>query len=216
MGYLHTLLGNDQAVAPWLAEGEITDRRLVVMTQPFAYIVYGRCLLRRREYRKLLGACQHMAALSSIFPNLLSQLYAKLYVAQALDALGKHPEAQAALQEALDMALPDGVLFPFAENYDGLRSLLPGVVSSAQRDDLPRIEALAGQLDLSLGRLQSTRPELSPREREVYELIRAGVTGNRELAETLHVSVATIKTLLGRIYEKTGVSSKTHLVLSDL
>ncbi len=93
---------------------------------------------------------------------------------------------------------------------------MPGVVSSAQRDDLPRIEALAGQLDLSLGRLQSTRPELSPREREVYELIRAGVTGNRELAETLHVSVATIKTLLGRIYEKTGVSSKTHLVLSDL
>ena len=79
-----------------------------------------------------------------------------------------------------------------------------------------RIEALAGQLDLSLGRLQSTRPELSPREREVYELIRAGVTGNRELAETLHVSVATVKTLLGRIYEKTGVSSKTHLVLSDL
>ena len=48
------------------------------------------------------------------------------------------------------------------------------------------------------------------------ELIRAGVTGNRELAETLHVSVATVKTLLGRIYEKTGVSSKTHLVLSDL
>ena len=216
LGYLHTLLGNDQAVAPWLAEGEITDRRLVVMTQPFAYIVYGRCLLRRREYRKLLGACQHMTALSSIFPNLLSQLYAKLYFAQALEALGKHPEAQAALQEALDMALPDGVLFPFAENYDGLRSLLPGVVSSAQRDDLSRIEALAGQLDLSLGRLQSTRPELSPREREVYELIRAGVTGNRELAETLHVSVATVKTLLGRIYEKTGVSSKTHLVLSDL
>lgn len=84
---------------------------------------------------KLLGACQHMAALSSIFPNLLSQLYAKLYVAQALDALGKHPEAQAALQEALDMALPDGVLFPFAENYDGCAPCCPEWSPPPQRDD---------------------------------------------------------------------------------
>lgn len=216
LGYLHTLLGNDQAVAPWLAEGEITDRRLVVMTQPFAYIVYGRCLLRRREYRQAAGGLPaHGGPVLHLPQSALPALR------QAL----RRPGPGCAWETPRGSGGPSGSPghgparrrpLPLCGKLRRLRSLLPGVVSSAQRDDLPRIEALAGQLDLSLGRLQSTRPELSPREREVYELIRAGVTGNRELAETLHVSVATIKTLLGRIYEKTGVSSKTHLVLSDL
>lgn len=55
MGFLSALIGNHAVVAPWLSEGEITERRLVVMTQPFAYIIYGRCLADGREYRKLLG-----------------------------------------------------------------------------------------------------------------------------------------------------------------
>ena len=82
------------------------------------------------------------------------------------------------------------------------------ITASGDANHMPELSPVEERLD----RLKT----LTPREREVYELIRAGVTGNRELAETLHVSVATVKTLLGRIYEKTGVSSKTHLVLSDL
>lgn len=128
LGWLNALLGNDKAVAPWLGEGDITEQRLVVMTQPFAYIIYGRCLLLRRDWRRLLGACQHMQALSSIFPNLFGQLYAKLYMAQALCALGQRSEAVSALHEALDMALPDQVYLPFAENYAGIRDLLSALV----------------------------------------------------------------------------------------
>ncbi len=216
VGYLHALTGRMQAVASWLAEGEITERRMVVMTQPFAYMIYGRCLLHAREYRKLLGVCQHMMALSSVFPNILPQVDCHLLTACALDAIGRRAEACEALSAALDLALPDGVYLPFAEFYDGICALLPAVSRPQNREALARIHTLAAQLSKSVSLLRAEEPALTARERELYDLIRRGTTSNKGLAEALHVSVPTVKTLMGRIYEKTGVSSKAQLVLLDL
>ena len=157
-----------------------------------------------------------MQALSSIFPNLFGQLYAKLYMAQALCALGQRSEAVSALHEALDMALPDQVYLPFAENYAGIRDLLSALVLPERRAELERIAALAERLDGSLARLRAEKPALTPREREIYELIKSGTTSHKAIAAALYISVPTVKNLLSRIYEKTGVSSKTQLVLLEL
>ena len=86
-GYLSLLLGKPEEVAPWLAEGKIDDRRLVIMSQPFAHIIYGRMLLEKKEYKKLLGMGGYVMGISSIFPNLLPQVYMKIYMAQALSLI---------------------------------------------------------------------------------------------------------------------------------
>ena len=215
MGFLSALTGNHAVVAPWLSEGEITERRLVVMTQPFAYIIYGRCLADGREYRKLLGMCEHMAALSAIFPNLLPQVYCNIYKARALHASGRRAEAIAALTEALNLALPDGVYMPFAENYEGIRPLLPSVMGAAASEGLVNIEALSGRISKSLAALHAEKPELSPRKREIYDLAKQSVD-NKEIAARLGVQISTVKNQFSRIYEKAGVSSKAQLLLLDL
>ena len=215
MGFLSALTGNHAVVAPWLSEGEITERRLVVMTQPFAYIIHGRCLADGREYRKLLGMCEHMAALSAIFPNLLPQVYCNIYKARALHASGRTGEAIAALTEALNLALPDGVYMPFAENYEGIRPLLPSVMGAAASEGLGKIEALSDRLSKSLAALHAEKPKLSPREREIYDLAKQGVD-NKEIAARLGVQISTVKNQFSRIYEKTGVSGKAQLLLLDL
>ncbi len=51
---------------------------------------------------------------------------------------------------------------------------------------------------------------LSPREREVIPLLNKGLS-NREIAEKLFVSLATVKTHLHSIYEKTGTKSRYEL-----
>ena len=51
---------------------------------------------------------------------------------------------------------------------------------------------------------------LSPREREVIPLLNQGLS-NREIAEKLFVSLATVKTHLHSIYEKTGTKSRYEL-----
>jgi DNA-binding NarL/FixJ family response regulator len=52
---------------------------------------------------------------------------------------------------------------------------------------------------------------LSAREREVLALVAAG-TSNKEIARRLFVSEATVKTHLGHVYEKLGVSDRAAAV----
>lgn len=51
---------------------------------------------------------------------------------------------------------------------------------------------------------------LTPTERQVAELVASGAT-NKEAAEKLFMSVATVKTHLTRVYSKVGVTSRTQL-----
>jgi DNA-binding NarL/FixJ family response regulator len=51
---------------------------------------------------------------------------------------------------------------------------------------------------------------LTPREAEVMELLRSG-RSNAEIAQTLHVSVETVRTHARRIYRKLGVKTRREL-----
>ena len=55
-------------------------------------------------------------------------------------------------------------------------------------------------------------PSLSPRERELVNLVRKGLR-NREIAEQLGVTEGTIKVYLHSVFEKLGVSSRTELAI---
>jgi DNA-binding NarL/FixJ family response regulator len=53
---------------------------------------------------------------------------------------------------------------------------------------------------------------LSPREREVFELLRNGFT-NREIANLLFIEQSTVKAHAHRIYDKLGIRSRTALTV---
>ncbi|MCD2498462.1 response regulator [Microbacterium nymphoidis] len=53
---------------------------------------------------------------------------------------------------------------------------------------------------------------LSPRERDVFEAIAAGLS-NSEISATLHLSPATIKTHVNRIFAKLGLRDRVHAVI---
>ena len=55
------------------------------------------------------------------------------------------------------------------------------------------------------------RVSLSPREREVLQLVARGAT-NRETAAALGIGEQTVKTLLARAYRKLGVSRRSEAV----
>ena len=59
------------------------------------------------------------------------------------------------------------------------------------------------------------RPVLSPREREVLELIAEGLSAP-DIGKRLHVSPATVKTHLQGLYEKLGVSDRAAAVASAM
>ena len=53
--------------------------------------------------------------------------------------------------------------------------------------------------------------QLTPRETDVLELLQRG-RSNGEIAETLHISIETVRTHARRIYRKLGVSTRRELV----
>jgi DNA-binding NarL/FixJ family response regulator len=53
---------------------------------------------------------------------------------------------------------------------------------------------------------------LSPREQEILDLVRQGLT-NAEIAQTLFVSVSTVKAHMRHIFEKLGVRTRTEAAL---
>jgi DNA-binding CsgD family transcriptional regulator len=62
------------------------------------------------------------------------------------------------------------------------------------------------------GHLTPVTLGLSPREREVVQLVAAGLR-NKEIALRLQISEKTVKFHLGRIFDKLGVDSRTELLL---
>lgn len=175
------------------------------MTQPYAYIIYGRVLLEQRAYRKLLGTSEYFLGLSAIFPNLLPQVYARLYMAQALNALGRREEACREAAAALELAAPDRVYMPFAENYPGIRPLLP--LS-------PEMEPHRGEI----ARLYRDREAcgsgaptpFTPREQDILRCLRQGLT-NKEIAQRLYLSPHTVRNTVSIMLKKRSLASREQL-----
>ncbi|WP_329039661.1 response regulator transcription factor [Streptomyces sp. NBC_00178] len=62
-----------------------------------------------------------------------------------------------------------------------------------------------------MARMRSPRPTLTDRELDILGQLSQGL-GNRDIARALFISEATVKTHLGRIYEKLGVDTRSGAV----
>src|SRR5207249_1344954 len=94
-----------------------------------------------------------------------------------------------------------------------------GAARIALTDALERFDALGAarwseKTAADLARLPGRRPAdkhgLTVREREIAELVAAGLA-NKEIAARLFVSLRTVETHLSKAYDKLGVRSRTEL-----
>lgn len=146
----------------------------------------------------------YVMGISSIFPNLLPQVYMKIYMAQALDAGVKRVEAAQLLAEALEMALPDRMYLPFAENYERIKKLLPDCCEQEARG---KIAELAHRVREGIAAVSAKTEELTPREKDVLKLLVVGRT-NPEIMDALHLSLSTVKKDVSAILRKFGIASR--------
>ncbi|BCT78307.1 DNA-binding response regulator [Sinomonas cyclohexanicum] len=123
---------------------------------------------------------------------------------------------------ALDGAPPVLILTTYDTDADIRAALDAGaagyMLKDAPPEDIRRavLGAAAGSRVLAPGveaRIERTRGEdaLSDRELELLELLAGGAT-NRQLARTLFISEATVKTHLVHIYAKLGVDNRTAAI----
>jgi len=131
------------------------------------------------------------------------------------------PEMFERVASLADAAFTTGALDLLVVAYRACPELLAVLVRTARAQDVERLLVQVGDIDLAaavghpitLG--DDRRARLSPREREVYDLLCDGLT-NRQIAKTLFIETSTVKVHAHHIYDKLGVRSRTALAVHAL
>lgn len=150
------------------------------------------------------------------------ELWLSVCAADRLLREGSHAEAIVYLTRALRLQAGQRVVGPFLRASGRIRALLHEVVDV--RKSGGQVRQLAKSVLRYFGEGEGVRDGvdekdaplarfgLTDREREVLELLDAGLS-RREIAETLSVSLNTVKSHVGHIYEKLGVTNRIDAFL---
>ncbi len=132
---------------------------------------------------------------------------ARLLLGLAMQSTQRSKAGVGPVREAIEIAGPGGVLQPFAEMIQPLRRLLRASGREGERIAQEAEAALAGPAPG--GAFAGDR--LSRREHQVLESLRDGLT-NKEIADLLSISPATVKRHTIEIYRKLGVADRLAAV----
>jgi LuxR family maltose regulon positive regulatory protein len=215
-GFLFAFLNQNDKIPVWLANGDFTSNHIMFPVRSMLDIIYGRTLLIRKEYTKLIGSSEMFLEIGSVFPNLLGQIYIYIYVAAANEKIGRYNAAQTALKQAMDIAMPDEILMPFVENCDFIKPLLEKLYhQDIYQSEIKRIFEVYKAYQKAFERItqeffDTAKPVLTDRENEIAMLAADGLS-NREIGKRLFISENTVKSRLKSIFEKFEINSRVLL-----
>lgn len=148
--------------------------------------------------------------------TVLPEIYLRLLCATVYKDLGNLEFACEHIDKAIALALPDDLLGTLAEHRRQLGSTLDDRLALADPNALKRLKGLHKQLAVGWANLHNAvlarrvTTVLSTREREVAKLVAFGLTNN-EIAQRLNLSVASVKSIITMIRNKTGIESRSEL-----
>jgi LuxR family maltose regulon positive regulatory protein len=131
------------------------------------------------------------------------------------DAVADEQGARTALEQAVDMAEPEGVLRPFLDEGPPMAGLVRELAAAGDRPFATTILAAFGgpappPAPLRDGHGMPVEP-LTARETEVLRLLVSG-DSNALIAQTLFVELSTVKTHLINLYTKLGVHNRVAAI----
>jgi DNA-binding CsgD family transcriptional regulator len=128
------------------------------------------------------------------------------------------PDVVERTRELEDAAFRTGAVDLLVTTYRACPELLPVLLRASEGRRFRELVERVGDADLAkaagypIAVNDDRRLLLSPRETEVYGLLRSGLT-NRQIAKLLFIEESTVKAHTHRIYDKLGVRSRTALAV---
>ncbi|MDR2376673.1 MAG: LuxR C-terminal-related transcriptional regulator [Treponema sp.] len=238
IGWFCTQIGDTERLAPWLKnefeEGEINDRG-----RGLEILVKAKYHLGEKRYSAALASLVDRGDMEGML--LFGKLETLAMEAVCRHNAREPEEVLTALRSSYRLARSSGITMPFVELGRYTRSLMdwalkediPGidrewlaglkreaagyakklfVIAGTFRErDFSGKERYMGQACASSQRLFTPRPLLSYREREVLSCLSRGLT-RMEIAETLSLSINTVKSIIRSVYNKLGAVNRSHAV----
>ena len=213
--WLHAFTGELHHIPDWLRFGAGEEGKLYTFAGGYYYVIHGHILLLAGEYAAVTGLFTWLLQSGAFANHLMFTVYAHIYMAAANTALGRQAEARAALRAALDLALPDKLYMPFAENADFLPQLKDLRRKKSLREGLTRILDLSTALEKSRKSIAARyfaddTPPLSKRERELVRLALTDMA-YKDIAAACGLAPSSVKRYFAALYKKLGISSREQL-----
>jgi len=140
-------------------------------------------------------------------------IQAKVILSKAMLLKGNSSDASLCLEEVLRLAMPEGYISTFVDEGETIRQLLSDLKSKVPSELRNYVERVLMGFGVSenqaIKRETGSGSDLSEREKEILSLIAEGLS-NQEIAARLVISITTVKTHVGNIFNKLGVTSRTQ------
>ncbi|MEG0853129.1 MAG: LuxR C-terminal-related transcriptional regulator [Angelakisella sp.] len=218
-GFVFVQLDSTDAIESWLLESLEFERLLYSVAVPFGQIVYAGYLIASEQYAKLIGVSELLIGRAEEQHLLLAKVYQLIYLSIALLRSNQREKAAKQLTTALELALPDKVYLPFAENAKLLGGFLDAVCIAQYGHTIEKIHRIAHRQNTGVEKINREilcrDSGLTPREKEIALLAQNGKT-NKEIGALLFVSPETVKMTLKKIFKKLGIHSRVQLEAATL
>ncbi len=222
--------GDLDSAARWAREGGLIDQPIAEVVEhagshggssEFVYVDYmtlARLYLAEGKVDAALEVIESLLVEANRKKSNRRAIHLLVLKALALQQKRELERAVEALQEALEIAAPEGYRQVFLDEGEAMAQLLYQAIAQG-RASLYAKKVLAGFKPSSPAPVpgEIVPPEakllepLSKREMEILALIAAGLS-NREICASLHLSLSTVKGHTSNIYGKLGVKSRTQAV----
>jgi LuxR family maltose regulon positive regulatory protein len=204
--------GQESALA-WLAGKETTFTQEVTPANESFLLEVARILTALSRFPDSITLIRKIIQFAQRGGRMHTLIQAKAVLAKTLALRGDAREASEALEESLRLAAPQNYLSTYVDEGTPMLELLHALrhrVAPELRSYADKV--LAGFAEGEKQPIQrevGTRSELSEREQEVLLLVAQGLS-NQDIAERLVISITTVKTHIGNIFNKLGVASRTQ------
>jgi LuxR family maltose regulon positive regulatory protein len=209
--FISAMSGRPENTPEWLAEGRLSEALATFPAMPVLHTCYNQLLLARGEYTTLLARKEECQSLYGIFSNVLCIIWLHIQLAAAFEKIGRPEAALDELKNAFSLAIPDGILMPFAENEAYISKQLSALKKETEyAEHIDKISKLADIVQAGKEKILGEHIEkhanygLSERELEIAKLAAQRMT-SLEIAKTLHISAGTVQNHLSRVFNKLGI-----------
>lgn len=210
LGYVLAFLGNFDSIPRWLNIEAEDEERLMAVGRNSAYIIRGKILCERGDFRELDELADRMLTYFSDHGFLDGWMIFTVFKATSTYHLKGVREGAEILREAVDVAEQDDLCVTLAENTFELQSMLE-YINTPFAKKIKDFNRGYIQAKNAFRNGENRKILLSKREKEVMELVCDGLTADA-ISRKLFISLSTVKKHIAKAYEKLGVNKKADAI----